>query len=150
MQRRTADSRGNRGKVETLQASAEAAQLTPRRKAADRIETERSHYTTLHSNSRNTRRSLTLNLHILHRRVQCSGGRTTPAGIEARLRPCRRSRSGSTDSPQESGRPQRNGTLLLLSLSTSIAVRSNGVEHYTSTSLIEECSAAKDGRLPRE
>ncbi|GLI85454.1 hypothetical protein ANABIO32_31900 [Rossellomorea marisflavi] len=42
MQRRTADSRGNRGKVETLQASAEAAQLSPRRKAADRSETERS------------------------------------------------------------------------------------------------------------
>ncbi|WP_142245880.1 hypothetical protein [Rossellomorea marisflavi] len=44
MQRRTADSRGNRGKIEILQASAEAAQLTPRRKAADRSETERSHY----------------------------------------------------------------------------------------------------------
>ncbi|WP_430482889.1 hypothetical protein, partial [Rossellomorea marisflavi] len=40
--RRTDDSRGNRGKIETLQASAEAAQLTPRRKAADRSETERS------------------------------------------------------------------------------------------------------------
>ncbi|WP_160316574.1 hypothetical protein [Rossellomorea marisflavi] len=44
MQRRTDDSRGNRGKVETLQASAEAAQLTPRRKAADRSEKERSYY----------------------------------------------------------------------------------------------------------
>ncbi|UTE73674.1 hypothetical protein M1I95_03930 [Rossellomorea marisflavi] len=42
MQRRTAYSRGNRGKIETLQEQAEAAQLTPRRKAADRSETERS------------------------------------------------------------------------------------------------------------
>ncbi|MEW4221463.1 hypothetical protein [Rossellomorea marisflavi] len=44
MQRRTDDSRGNRGKVETLQAQAEAAQLPPRRKAAGRSETERSFY----------------------------------------------------------------------------------------------------------
>ncbi|UTE73675.1 hypothetical protein M1I95_03935 [Rossellomorea marisflavi] len=50
MQRRTADSRGNRGKVETLQALAEAAQLTPRRKAAGRSETERPlyHHSPLH------------------------------------------------------------------------------------------------------
>ncbi|WP_370294291.1 hypothetical protein, partial [Rossellomorea marisflavi] len=43
MQRRTADSRGNRGKVETLQAQAEAAQLPPRRKAAFRSGTKRTH-----------------------------------------------------------------------------------------------------------
>ncbi|WP_367035670.1 hypothetical protein [Rossellomorea marisflavi] len=90
MQRRTDDSRGNRGKIETLQASAEAAQLTPRRKAADRSETERYHYqhSPLHQQEEET--ELYTKPPILHQRVQCSEGRTTPSGIEARLRPCRR------------------------------------------------------------
>ncbi|MEW4307824.1 hypothetical protein [Rossellomorea marisflavi] len=129
VQRRTDDSRGNRGKIETLQASAEAAQLTPRRKAAVRSETERSFYHDSPLQQQEEETELNTTPPILHRTVQCSEGRTTPAGTEARLRPCRRSRSGSTDSPQESGRPKRNGTFLLLSLSTSTTRRRNGVEH---------------------
>ncbi|MHC8523219.1 hypothetical protein ACPJHQ_21255 [Rossellomorea sp. H39__3] len=66
VQQRTADSHGNRGKVETLEASAEAAQLPPSRKAAGRSETERcltithqpKHASSLHSHEQNKNRTL--------------------------------------------------------------------------------------------
>ncbi|MEW4327826.1 hypothetical protein Q0N12_14240 [Rossellomorea marisflavi] len=52
MQRRTDDSFGNRGKIETLQASAEAAQLTPRGKRPTAAKRNAITTTTLHPISR--------------------------------------------------------------------------------------------------
>ncbi|WP_442636818.1 hypothetical protein [Rossellomorea marisflavi] len=108
VQRRTADSYGKSGQGETLQACRSGSPHAPW-KVAIRSGTEQTiPFFTPHKKGVRGRSSTTTLVHTTECSVAEDG--RLPRESEARLRPCRHSRSGSTASPQESGRPQRNET----------------------------------------
>ncbi len=114
------------------------------RKAADRSETERSYH---HSPLQQQEEETELNTPLInHQRVQCSRSRPTPSGIEARLRPCRRSRSGSTDSPRKAA--VRSETERYYYDHSPLQQQEKETELNINPSITEECSAAKDKPTP--
>ncbi|MDW4528126.1 hypothetical protein R3398_17305 [Rossellomorea marisflavi] len=146
VERRTADSHGNRGKIETLQASAEAAQLTPRRKAAVRSERERSHYhhSLLHQQEEETELNTTpphpSPNSVVQRRTADSRGKrgkveTLQAQAEAAQLPPRRKAAGRSETERSF---YHDSPLQQQEEETELNIKPH-------PSFIEKCSAAEDG-----